>query len=423
VSEGCYFCIDLKSFYASVECVERGLDPLTTKLAVADSERGNKTVCLAVTPALKNLGIKNRCRLFQIPPSVEYIKAVPRMKLYIEYSVRIYKIYLKYFSKDDIHVYSIDEVFIDAGKYLKLYGGNSKKIARKVIDDIFDTTGITASCGIGTNLYLAKVALDIMAKTSKDGIAELDEESYKNLLWEHRPITDFWRVGKGTAERLKKYGIYTMRQLALADEKLIYRLFGRDAELLIDHGWGRETTEISDIKAYIPKVRSITSGQVLSKDYDYKKALLIIKEMVSGLCLELVEKGLLTDSISVSVGYSKNAASFRGKTFSQGNSSLSFYTDSYRIIIKSVEALYEKIAERDTGIRRVNISFNRLVYSGNVQLDMFSCEEQIKKDKALSRTIVDIKSKYGRNSVFSAMSLQEDSTAIERNKQIGGHKA
>ncbi len=294
-----YFCIDLKSFYASVECVERGLNPLTARLVVADPERGEKTICLAVTPALKKLGVRSRCRLFEIPPGLSYIKATPRMRLYIKYAARIYKLYLKYFSKDDIHVYSIDEVFIDVSRYLNLYGGNIRALAGRVTADVLNSTGITAACGIGTNLYLAKIALDIEAKHAKDGIALLDEDSYRRILWDHRPLTDFWRIGHGTATRLARYGIYTMRQIAAADEKLLYRVFGVDAELLIDHAWGQESVTMEDIKAYKPKTHSITSGQVLARPYSFAQARLIMKEMLSNLCLELAEKGLLASSLSL----------------------------------------------------------------------------------------------------------------------------
>ncbi len=433
MNESCYLCIDLKSFYASVECVERGLDPLKAKLVVADPERGDNTICLAVTPTLKKMGVKNRCRIFQIPPTIEYIKAVPRMKLYIKYSARIYKIYLKYFSKDDIHVYSIDEVFIDASRYLGMYGRDAEAMVKAILKDIFESTGITAACGIGTNLYLAKIALDIEAKKSKDGIAVLNEKTYREILWAHKPITDFWRIGRGTAERLAKYGISTMGQLAQADEKLIYRNFGIDAELLIDHAWGRETVTMEDIKTYVPKVRSITSGQVLSKPYDCCKARLILKEMVESLCAELSEKEVLTDSISIWIGYSKKdelsgmvaeRQNFRTSSSSaNGSISLPFHTGSYSVIIKSAVELYEKIIDDTCFVKRINISFNGLICDSSVQLNFLHDAAELEKDKELSKSISNIKHKFGKNALFRAMSLEEGATAIQRNQQIGGHKA
>ena len=299
-----YLCIDLKSFYASVECVERGLDPMTVNLVVADPERSDKTICLAITPAMKKLGIKNRCRLFEIPPSVKYHIAPPRMQLYIDYSAEIYGIYLKYIAKEDIHVYSIDEAFMDITDYLQLYGISARELGQRIMKDIFDTLGIRATCGIGTNLYLAKVALDITAKHSPDFIGELTEESYCRLLWDHRPLTDFWRVGAGTARKLEGYGICTMGVLAKTDEDFLYRIFGIDAELLIDHAWGREPVTISDIKAYKPQTNCLCSGQVLMQDYSFEDGKLIVKEMTDLLCLDMVEKGLITGSLTLHVGYS-----------------------------------------------------------------------------------------------------------------------
>lgn len=297
--ERTYVCIDLKSFYASVECADRGLDPMTTKLVVADPERSEKTICLAVSPAMKALGVPGRCRVFEIPKHIEYIMAPPRMQRYIECAADIYAIYLKYIAKEDIHVYSIDEVFMDVTDYLTMYGMSAKELSIKIMQDILDEKGITATCGIGTNLYLAKIALDIMAKHVEDHIGILTEASYCQYLWDHRPITDFWRVGAGIAKRLETVGIATMEQIAKADEEILYRLFGVDAELLIDHAWGRESTLMSDIKNYHPKTNSISSGQVLSCDYTFEDGKLIAKEMADILCLELVEKALVTDSITL----------------------------------------------------------------------------------------------------------------------------
>ena len=300
-----YICIDLKSFYASVECRERGLDSIKTKLVVADPERSEKTICLAVSPALKASGIPGRCRLFEIPKHIEYIIAPPRMQLYIDYAAEIYAIYLKYIAKEDIHVYSIDEVFLDVTDYLSMYQMTPKELGITIMDDIHKNTGITATYGIGSNLYLAKVALDITAKHVDDHIGELDEDKYCRTLWNHRPITDFWRVGAGIAKRLDMLGIATMGEIAHTEEEILYKMFGVDAELLIDHAWGKEPTLMSDIKAYKPKSNSIGSGQVLGCDVDYEGGKLIVKEMIDLLCLELVDKGLVTDSITLHIGYNK----------------------------------------------------------------------------------------------------------------------
>lgn len=441
-----YFCIDLKSFYASVECVERGLNPLTARLVVADPERGEKTICLAVTPALKKLGVRSRCRLFEIPPGLAYIKATPRMRLYIKYAARIYKLYLKYFSKDDIHVYSIDEVFIDVSRYLNLYGGNIRALAGRVTADVLSSTGITAACGIGTNLYLAKIALDIEAKHAKDGIALLDESSYRRILWDHRPLTDFWRIGHGTATRLARYGIYTMRQIAAADEKLLYRVFGVDAELLIDHAWGQESVTMEDIKAYQPKTHSITSGQVLARPYSFAQARLIMKEMLSNLCLELAEKGLLASSLSLWVGYERErtaGAAYTGRAAASGSLAsgslasgsrpgaasgsvrLPFATDSYKVIATQADQLYERIVSSERPVRRLNISFDDLISAAGMQLDMFAEleEDGRSQELALSQSVAGIKQRFGGNALFRAMSLDECATARQRNQQIGGHRA
>ena len=306
MEEKTYLCIDLKSFYASVECAERGLDAMTTNLVVADPERTEKTICLAVSPSMKKLGVKNRCRLFQIPSNIEYIIAVPRMQLYIDYSAEIYSIYLKYVSKEDIYPYSIDECFLDVTHYLNLYQVSAQELGQTIMDDIMRTTKVPASCGIGTNLYLTKIALDITAKHAKNSIGYLDEELYQKTLWNHTPLTDFWRVGPGIARRLQSIGILTMGDLARANEEQLYRMFGVDAELLIDHAWGREPVTMADIKNYKSKSNSISSGQVLPCDYNYEDARLVIKEMTDLLCLDLVEKDLLTDNLSLMVGYSNS---------------------------------------------------------------------------------------------------------------------
>ncbi len=417
--ERVYICIDLKSFFASVECVERGLDPMTTNLVVADPDRSEKTICLAVTPAMKKLGVKNRCRVFQIPDSIDYIMAIPRMQYYIDYSARIYGVYLKYIAKEDIHVYSIDEVFMDVTNYLKLYQLTPKELAVKIMKDVYDTTGITATCGIGTNLYLAKIALDITAKHVADNIGILDEKSYQEKLWGHRPITDFWRVGHGTAKRLDKYGIYTMGDIAKTDEDFLYKLFGIDAELLIDHAWGRETTTIADIKKYKSSTHSLSSGQVLMRDYGYDEGRLIAKEMADLLCLELVDKELVTDSITMHIGYSARYE----MDGSRGSVRLDFPTSSAKVILEYIEKLYDEIADKNLSIRRFNISFNNVVHEAYHQYDIFSNPEELKREHDLQKAMIDIKNKFGKNAILKGMNLSKEGTTMERNRQIGGHRS
>ncbi len=417
--ERTYICIDLKSFYASVECVERGLDPLNAKLVVADPERSDKTICLAVSPALKAMGVPGRCRVFEIPKGIEYVKARPRMSLYIQYSARIYEIYLKYIDKSDIHVYSIDEVFMDVTDYLKMYRMTPLQLANTIIGEVRKETGITAACGIGTNLYLAKVALDITAKHVKGNIGILDEKTYRQTLWDHRPLTDFWRIGRGISKHLERYGIFTMRQIAGADEKMLYKAFGIDAELLIDHAWGRETTTIADIKAYEPKAHSISSGQVLAHDYSYEKARLVAREMADELCINLVDKKLLTDSIYLYVGYSRRA----GIPSSKGRINLPFSTSSAKIIGEHADRLFQRIVNRNTAVRRMAVTFNNTVQDENLQCDMFTKIEELKEEKRMMEAMLEIKKKFGKNAILRAMDLEEGATAKERNNQIGGHKA
>ncbi len=414
-----YICIDLKSFYASVECVERGLDPLSTNLVVADSERSEKTICLAITPPMKALGLSSRCRVFEIPKSVDYIMATPRMQLYIEYSADIYEVYLKYISKEDIHVYSIDEVFMDVTDYLTMYGMSAKELAIRIMKDVYDTTGITATAGIGTNMYLAKVALDITAKHVEDHIGYLDEETYQKTLWEHTPLTDFWRVGAGTVKRLEKYGIYNMGQIAHTDEDFLYKLFGIDAELLIDHAWGREITTIEDIKKYKPKHNSLSSGQVLSRDYGYDEGMLIVKEMADLLCLDLVEKGLITQSITLYVGYS-NALKIDGD---RGSISMTMPTSSAKTILPYMEQLYKKVVKPYTPVRRFNLSFNNVMDEAYQQYDIFANPAELEKEHNLQKAMIDIKKKFGKNAILKGMNLEESGTTMERNKQIGGHRS
>ena len=415
-----YLCIDLKSFYASVECVERGLDPMTTDLIVADPERSDKTICLAVSPSLKAKGVKNRCRVFQIPPNLKYIMAPPRMQKYIDYAAEIYGVYLEYIAPDDIHVYSIDEAFLDVTNYLYLYKTDAKGLAIRIMEDIYKKVGVRAACGIGTNLYLSKIALDITAKHSEDFIGVLSEETYKKTMWNHKPLTDFWRIGKGTAERLAKYGIYTMGDIAKAPEDFLYKLFGIDAELLIDHAFGRETATMRDIKNYKSKSNCLTSGQVLMRDYNFIEARLILKEMLDSLCLDMVSKNLVTDSVSIYIGYS-NALNIRG---AKGTANIQIKTNSDSLIIPAVTALYDRIVNPEYPVRRMNITFNRITEdSGICQMALFENNENTEKNKTIQETMLKIKSKYGKNSILKGMNFEESATMMERNRQIGGHKS
>lgn len=414
-----YIVIDLKSFFASVECVERKLDPMTTRLVVADPSRSEKTICLAITPAMKALGIKNRCRVFQIPKGIDYIMAQPRMQKYIDYAADIYGIYLKYISKDDIHVYSIDEAFLDVTDYLIMYGLTAKELGIRIMQDIYQTTGITATCGIGSNMYLAKIALDITAKHVEDHIGVLDEKAYCDTLWDYKPITDFWRVGPGIARRLEQYGMYTMRDVAYANEDLLYKIFGIDAELLIDHAWGRETTTIEDIKKYKPSSTSITSGQVLPRGYEFEEGRLIVKEMADLMCLDLVDKGMMTGSITMYLGYEKG----NDLAGARGSAKTAYNTSSAKLILPCVEELYCSIMNRNEQVRRINISFNNLVDEAYVQYDMFVDYAELERERSIQKAMIDIKHKYGKNAILKGMNLEAGGTTIERNRQIGGHKS
>ncbi|MDO4608937.1 MAG: DNA repair protein [Clostridia bacterium] len=409
----------MKSFFASVECVERGLDPMKENLVVADPDRSDKTICLAITPAMKAQGIKNRCRMFEIPKDVKFIVAPPRMKLYIEYAAEIYAIYLKYISKDDMHVYSIDEVFIDVTNYLALYKKTPKEMAIMLMDDVFNSLGIRAACGIGTNLYLAKIALDITAKHSKDFIGYLDEELYKKTLWNHKPLTDFWRVGVGTKKRLETLGIYTMGDIARANEDALYKKFGIDAELLIDHANGIEPVTIKDIKNYKSKTNCLSRGQVLMHDYNFSDAELIVKEMTDLLCLDLVEKELVTKSVTLVVGYSNQAE----KPSAKGTFSLASETNSNDVLRKEISKLYKNIVNKETPVRRITITFNNVVHENGRQISLFDSADTIGKNKELQSTMIKIKHKFGKNAAIKGMNLEENATTMERNRQIGGHKS
>lgn len=414
-----YLCIDLKSFYASVECVERGWDPLTARLVVADPERSEKTICLAVSPALKQMGVPNRCRVFQIPKEIPYKMAPPRMQLYIDYAAEIYGVYLKYIAKEDIQVYSIDEAFLDVTDYLHLYQMTAVELGRKIMQDILDTTKIPAACGVGTNLYLAKVALDIMAKHETDRIAYLDEARYREKLWKHKPLTDFWRVGRGTVERLSNMGICTMEEIAHARESLLYKAFGIDTELLIDHAWGREPVTIADIKAYRPKNTSFSSGQVLPRDYEYEEGVLVVKEMADLLCLDLVDQGLVTSHISLVIGYSNQKCFEPAK----GSTTLRSATSSNRRLLSYVEQLYRRIVRPGAYIRRITLTYTGVMTEDYQQFDLFSDPEETEKDVKAQRAAISIKQRYGRNAILKGMNLEESATTIERNGQIGGHKS
>lgn len=414
-----YLCIDLKSFYASVECVERGWDPLTARLVVADPERSEKTICLAVSPALKQMGVPNRCRVFQIPKEIPYKMAPPRMQLYIDYAAEIYGVYLKYIAKEDIQVYSIDEAFLDVTDYLHLYQMTAVELGRKIMQDILDTTKIPAACGVGTNLYLAKIALDILAKHETDRIASLDEARYREKLWKHKPLTDFWRVGRGTVERLSNMGICTMEEIAHARESLLYKAFGIDAELLIDHAWGREPVTIADIKAYRPKNTSFSSGQVLPRDYEYEEGVLVVKEMADLLCLDLVDQGLVTSHISLVIGYSNQKCFEPAK----GSTTLRSATSSNRRLLSYVEQLYRRIVRPGAYIRRITLTYTGVMTEDYQQFDLFSDPEETEKDVKAQRAVISIKQRYGRNAILKGMNLEESATTIERNGQIGGHKS
>jgi len=498
-----YIAIDLKSFYASVECIERGLDPLDTNLVVADNSRTEKTICLAVSPSLKAYGISGRARLFEViskmkevnagrkwkspykrfsgastsdkalkeNPSLEitYITAPPRMAHYIEYSTKIYNVYLKYIAPEDIHVYSIDEVFMDVTSYLKTYNKTPEELARMIINDVLYTTGITATAGIGPNMYLCKVAMDIVAKhipADENGvrIATLDEIEYRKKLWMHRPLTDFWRVGKGYAKKLEENGLYTMGDIARCslgkfnekyNEDLLYKLFGVNAELLIDHAWGIEPCTIADIKAYKPENKSIGSGQVLHEPYTFDMARIVVQEMIEQLSLDLVDKRLVCNQIILTVGYdidnltNKNiqysdevTTDFYGRKIpkhAHGTTNLKQYTASTKLLSEAVLKLYDRIVNKNLSIRRLNMSANHIKNEDDVkdelyyeQQDLFtevktqnSDQEKIElaKEKELQKTLLNIKKKYGKNAILKVLDLEEGATAKDRNKQIGGHKA
>ena len=431
-----YLVIDLKSFYASVECVERGLDPMTTRLVVADPERTEKTICLAVSPAMKALGVKNRCRVFEIPKSIDYIMAPPRMQMYINYAAEIYGIYLKYIAPEDTYVYSVDEAFIDVTSYLALYGKTPRQMAVFLMEQVQKGVGVRATCGIGTNMYLAKIALDITAKHAKDFVGELTEESFRESLWNHEPLTDFWRIGPGIQAHLARLGIRNMGQLAHFDESILYREFGKDAELLIDHAWGREPVTIADIKAYKPKTNSITQGQVLMCDYTAGDAELIVREMTDQLCLDLVKRNMVTSSVTLVIGYSRAAgpepksasnapwASYMG-AMDSGTASLGYETSSDSVWISEITKLYRSIVNPEYMVRRIYVNANNIhEYDGEVQLSLFDePAENLDRDKRIQETMLQVKSRFGKNAILKGMDYTEKAMTRKRNMQIGGHKS
>ena len=502
MKERTYIAIDLKSFYASVECRERGLDPMDTNLVVADESRTDKTICLAITPSLKSYGISGRGRLFEVKQrvkeanagrrhdapgrrlegsshffselqanpelAIDFIIAPPRMAYYMEYSTRIYEVYMKYIAPEDIVVYSIDEVFMDVTDYLNTYKLSPHDLAMKIILDVLETTGITATAGIGTNLFLCKVAMDIVAKhipADKNGvrIAELDEMSYRKTLWAHQPLTDFWRVGRGIAKKLEENGMFTMGDVArcsVHDEDKLYKLFGKNAELLIDHAWGWEPTTIEAIKAYRPSTNSLGSGQVLHQPYEPDKAKLVLREMADLLVLDLVDKGLVTDQIVVTVGYDienltdpERSKKYHGAIVkdhygrqipkhAHGTANLDGHTSSTKKIMCAVSELFDRIVDKNLLVRRLNIVANHVLpeadapkkNDGFVQLDLFTDyaalelkqereRTELEREKKMQQAMLSIKKKFGKNAILKGMNLEEGATAKDRNRQIGGHKA
>ena len=413
-----YLCIDLKSFYASVECAERGLDPFDINLVVADPSRGGGAITLAATPAIKKLGVPSRGRIFEIPKDIEYIIAPPRMSLYMEYSAKIYSIMLKYISPDDIHVYSCDEAFLDVTTYISLYKKSAKQIAQMILNDILEETNITATVGIGTNLYLAKIALDITAKHSPDNMGFLDEGIYKQKLWHHQPLTDFWQIGPGTAMRLEMLGITDMYGIAHYNGNVLYKIFGVNAEYLIDHSWGRESCTIADIKAYKPKSNSISNSQILFEDYKTQDAFLVMKEMVDVNVLQLTENHLVTNHISLYIGYSKNVIKP-----SRGSRKIGITTNSCKLLMEEFVLLFKKIIVKDYPIRQIGISFGNLQDEYYEQYNLFTDLEDIQRERQLQQAIVSIQNKYGKNAVLKGMNYYDKATQRKRNTLIGGHNA
>lgn len=418
MSNKIYLCIDLKSFYASVECVERGLDPFTTNLVVADPSRGGGAITLAATPAIKKLGVQSRGRIFEIPKYIDYIIAPPRMSLYMQYSAKIYSIFLKWIAKEDIHVYSIDESFLDVTPYLALYKQTPKQIARAILKDIMNETGITATVGIGTNLFLTKVALDITAKHTADNMGYLDEETFRHTLWHHTPLTDFWMIGPGSQRRLENLGIRDMYGIAHCNQDILYKTFGINAEYLIDHSWGKESCEIQDIKSYSPSSTSMSNSQILFEDYSYIDAYLVMKEMVETNVLTLTAKHVVTSHVSLFIGYSKNV-----HPAARGSHKLTCKTNAYHILLAEFKTLYKKIVNPQYPVRQIAISFGNIEDEYYEQYDLFQDQTIVEKDKQLQESLVTIKQKYGKNAILKGMNLLEKATQKKRNTLIGGHNA
>ena len=414
--ERTYFCIDMKCFFASVECAERGLNPFETNLVVADESRGTNALCLAISPKMKTLGVKNRCRMSEIPKNIHYMVAKPRMKKYIEYAADIYDIYLDYIDPNDIHVYSIDEAFIDATDYLRIYNKEAREFALFLINQIANRKHIPAAAGIGTNLYLAKVALDITAKKTKDHIGFLNEELYKETLWHHKPITDFWQVARGTANRLLRYGVTDMAGVAALPEETLYKAFGINAELLRDHAFGRESCLISDIKAYKPKSKSISSSQILFEDYSYEKARIVMYEMALAGCQEMMRRHVIANGVGIYVGYSKDLIEPTG-----GNVRMAYATNLYSNVKEYVDSLFDMHVERDIPIRRLGITFGNIMDEACEGYDLFTDFEKVEREKRLENTVLGIKDRFGKNAMFRGLDLSEGATALARNKMIGGH--
>ena len=445
--ERTYLCIDLKTFYASVECADRGLDPFTTNLVVADPARGSSTICLAVTPAMKALGVRNRCRIFDIPPNISYIKARPRMRHYMEVSAQIYGVYLEYVSPQDIHPYSIDECFIDATSYLKLYDIDARAFAERLRGAVYDRTRICATAGIGPNLFLAKVALDIDAKHAAGGIGMLDEESFRRTIWPHRPITDVWGIGPGIAARLASHGVYDLMGVAALDERILYREFGVNAEYLIDHAFGREPTTIADIQAYKPSSSSYVNGQVLPEGYSMEDAHTILKEMVDASALELVERREVCEHISLSVGYeyertqgaapdgqgggqlfcgehgTRRIGGGRSGGHAGGSRKLPFRTNSFRKLMAAFDELWKETIDPARRIRRLSVGLGNLMPEDFATIDLFTDSVAEGREHDLQEAVLAVKGKFGKNALLRGISLTEKATARERNEQVGGHHA
>ena len=414
----CYFVIDMKSFFASVECAERGLDAMTTDLLVADPTRNETTICLAVSPSLKAKGVKNRCRLYEVPKNLNYIIATPRMRKYIEYASEVYAIYLQYIDKSDIHVYSIDECFIDVTDYLKLYKIKAKDFAKMLMEEIHFKLGIPSSCGIGTNLYLAKIALDITAKKSPDRIGYLTEDLFLKTMWEHKPLSDFWGISSGTIERLKKYAIYDMKGIATCNPDVLYREFGINAELMIDHSWGKESCLMSDIKSYKTHSKSISNSQILAFNYDFKDALLVLTEMIQEGCYRLEREKLTTSHIYIGLGYGDEL-----RSAVKGTARTTTETNLFSQIMPVAEKLMYQIADKSMPVRRISIAFGDLISANYQQQDLFTDFAKLNRERKLVDCILDLKSKFGKNAILKALDLEKNATQIERNGQIGGHKS